>query len=45
MLPNKWNEPIANMLYILLIAAEFLFQNHFLVLYALDYDGDVEQHD
>ena len=38
MLPDKGDEPIANTLYILLVAAEFLLQNHFLVMYALDYD-------
>ena len=45
MLPDKGDESIANTLYILLIAAEFLLQNHFLVLDAFDYDGNIEQHD
>jgi len=45
MLPDKGDETIANTLYILLIAAEFLLQNHFLVLDAFDYDGNIEQHD
>ncbi len=44
-LPDKGDEPIANTLYILFVAAEFLLQNHFLVMYALNYDWHIEQHD
>ena len=45
LLPDKGDEPIANTVYILFVAAEFLLQNHFLVMYALNYDWYVEQHD